>query len=90
MSTTNYPGIAGPMTFLSLAPVASASYTLQNSPKTANNEVTKAEEIESALLRANSTSSDSSDSNGGEAAKQRRFLKLGHKDGDWSEEVIEA
>jgi len=87
MSTTSYS-----MTFLSLAPVASPSTSLQASTKTPVTEESKAEAVEATLVRANSTGSDTSDisTSGGEGAKQMRFLKLGHHDGDWSEEVIEA
>jgi len=80
------------MTFLSLAPVASASYQ-QATSKPVVKEASKAEEIEPAAFtstRHNSTSSNISDISTGEGAKQIRFLKLGHHDGDWSEEVIEA
>lgn len=60
-----------PMTFLSLAPVASESYIRQQS-----------------FHRHDSTASEASTSS--EGSKGLRFLKLGHKDGDWSEEVVDV
>lgn len=89
MSTSRHQ-IAAPMNFLSLAPVASASYSPPTTAKSATDESTaKIEEL--ALQRANSTGSDTSDaSTSTEDPKQLRFLKLGHSDGDWSEEVIES
>jgi len=79
MSTTRTPMV----TFLSLAPVASASY------EQASTKIPAPED--STFTRANSTSSENSDITTSDAsAKQRRFLKLGHHAGDWSEEVIES
>jgi len=77
-----------PMNFLSLAPVGSGSHSQQTVAKSPTN-AASVSTVEHLILRANSTSSESSDtSNSG--AKQMRFLKLGHSDGDWSEEVIDA
>lgn len=76
------------MNFLSLAPVASTSQ--QNVAKLATG-VADLDTKEFMIQRANSTGSESSDtSTSSESVKQVRFLKLGHSDGDWSEEVIEA
>lgn len=78
------------MNFLSLAPVASASHSQQTAAKPAI-EASVLTTEECVLQRADSTSSEGSNaSTSSEGAKQMRFLKLGHSDGDWSEEVIEA
>lgn len=80
----NMSSIRFPTDFLSLSPVASPSNVKQNSTQLPIEE-SNAETAKPTILRTSSDASVASDS-----GKQMRFLKLGHHDGDWSEEVIEG
>lgn len=85
---SEYPAIPPPMNFLSLAPVASDSYAQHAQETERKSSVSPAAEPFT-FHRHDSTSSDASASSS-EGASRMRFLKLGHKDGDWSEDVIEV